>query len=85
MIRHASLFNQLLQQFPRSDFQKLVNLHKAERNTKGFGSWDQFVSMLFCHFARADSLREISYGLKCYIGKLNHLGLKKAPPKSTLA
>jgi hypothetical protein len=41
--------------------------------------------MLFCHFARADSLREISNGLACCIGKLSHLGLRKAPPKSTLA
>lgn len=41
--------------------------------------------MLFCQFARADSLREISNGLACCIGKLSHLGLKKAPPKSTLA
>lgn len=85
MTRYASLFNQLLQQFPKSDFQRLVNKHQTERNAKGFTSWSQFVSMLFCHFARADSLREISYGLACCIGKLSHLGLKKAPPKSTLA
>ena len=85
MIRCASLFNQLLQQFSKSDFQRLVNKHQTERNAKGFTSWTQFVSMLFCHFARADSLREISYGLACCIGKLSHLGLRKAPPKSTLA
>lgn len=85
MVRCASLFNQLLQQFPKSDFKRLVNKHQAERNAKGFTSWSQFVSMLFCHFARADSLREISYGLACCIGKLSHLGLRKAPPKSTLA
>lgn len=85
MVRCASLFNQLLQQFPKSDFQRLVIKHQTERNAKGFTSWSQFVSMLFCHFARADSLREISYGLACCIGKLSHLGLRKAPPKSTLA
>ena len=85
MVRCASLFNQLLQQFPKQDFQRLVNKHQTERNAKGFSSWSQFVSMLFCHFARADSLREISFGLACCIGKLSHLGLKKAPPKSTLA
>lgn len=85
MVRCASLFNQLLQQFSKSDFQRLVNKHQAERNAKGFTSWSQFVSMLFCHFARADSLREISNGLACCIGKLSHLGLRKAPPKSTLA
>ena len=81
----ASLFNQLLQQFPRSEFQRLINKHRAEKNSKGFSSWTQFVSMLFCQFAKADSLREISNGLACCIGKLSHLGLKKAPPKSTLS
>ena len=85
MNRSASLFNQLLQQFPRSEFQRLVNKHQTEKGAKGFSSWTQFVSMLFCQFARADSLREISNGLACCIGKLSHLGLKKAPPKSTLA
>lgn len=85
MNRSASLFNQLLQQFHRSDFQRLVNKHQAERGAKGFTCWTQFVSMLFCQFAKADSLREISNGLACCIGKLRHLGLRKAPPKSTLA
>jgi len=85
MAHCASLFNQLLQQFSKRDFRKLVIKHQTERNAKGFTSWSQFVSMLFCHFARADSLREIGNGLACCIGKLSHLGLRKAPPKSTLA
>jgi transposase len=41
--------------------------------------------MLFCHLARADSLREICHGLACCQGKLNHLGVFKAPNKSTLS
>jgi len=85
MARAASLFNQLLQQFPRSEFQRLVKEKRAERSAKGFSSWSQFVSMLFCQVARADSLREISNGLACCVGKLSHLGMKKAPPKSTLS
>ncbi len=41
--------------------------------------------MLFCHFSKAHSLREISNGLRSASGNLNHLGVSKAPPKSTLA
>lgn len=41
--------------------------------------------MLFCQFAQAKSLREISDGLAVTGGKLNHLGLRRAPAKSTLA
>jgi hypothetical protein len=41
--------------------------------------------MLFCQLARTESLREITNGLKCSMGKLTHLGLKKAPVRSTLS
>jgi hypothetical protein len=41
--------------------------------------------MLFCQLAQAKSLREICGGLSCCLGKLRHLGVKKAPNKSTLS
>ncbi len=41
--------------------------------------------MLFCQLAHADSLREICNGLGCCLGKLVHLGIAKAPNKSTLS
>ena len=85
MIRSASLFSQLLHQFPRNKFLGLVRKHGAERNAKGFTCWTQFVSMLFCQLAHTDSLREICNGLKCCLGKLVHLGVKTAPNKSTLS
>ena len=85
MVKVASLFSQLLSHFPRVQFQHLVNKHQAERDAKGFTCWTQFVAMLFCQMAHADSLREISNGLKCCLGKLKHLGLTKAPPRSTLS
>ena len=85
MVKVASLFSQILHHFPRAEFAALVNKHDAERNVKGFSSWSQLVAMMFCQFARADSLREICNGLKCCLGKLVHLGIKIAPNKSTLA
>jgi hypothetical protein len=85
MVKTASIFSQLLDQFPRHEFAKLVKKHGAERNAKGFTCWTQFVSMLFCQVTRTDSLREICNGLACCLGKLAHLGLSKAPNKSTLS
>lgn len=85
MVAGASLFNQLLQHFPRTEFASLVKQHEAERHSKGFSCWTQLVSMLFCQLAQADSLREICNGLKCCLGKLNHLGLSRGPSKSTLS
>ena len=85
IIQVASLFNQLLQHFPRTEFASLVKKNGAERCAKGFGCWTQLVSMLFCQLAHADSLREICNGLGCCLGKLVHLGIAKAPNKSTLS
>ena len=85
MVSTASLFNQLLKHFPRTQFAALVNKHGAERRAKGFSCWTQFVAMLFCQLARTDSLREICNGLSCCLGKLVHLGVQTAPSKSTLS
>lgn len=85
MIKVASLFSQLAHHFPRTIFQSLVKKHKAESHCKGFTCWCQFVSMTFSQIAHADSLREICNGLRCALGKLVHLGITKAPNKSTLA
>ncbi len=41
--------------------------------------------MLFCQLGHADSLREICNGLACCLGKLVHLGIARAPNKSTLS
>ena len=59
--------------------------HGAERAAKGFTSWTQFVAMLFCQLARADSLRDICNGLACCLGRLVHLGIARAPRRSTLS
>jgi hypothetical protein len=46
MLRHASLFSQLIGVFHRGSFHNLVYSHQAERYAKGFSSWDHFVAML---------------------------------------
>src|ERR1700731_3654150 len=85
IVQVASLFNQLLQHFPRTEFAALVKKHGGERAAKGFTCWTQFVAMLFCQLGRADSLREICNGLACCLGRLVHLGIAKAPRRSTLS
>ena len=85
MVTKASLFSQLLHVFPRNEFARIAKDNNAEFAAKGFTCWTQFVSMLFCQLARADSLRNICNGLACCLGKLSHLGLHEAPKKSTLS
>ena len=85
MIRSTSMFSQILRVIDRSHFARAVRDRQAERAAKGFRCWDQFVAMLFCHMAGANSLREICGGLASALGKVAHLGLKSAPARSTLS
>jgi hypothetical protein len=85
MIKVGSLFTQVLSLVDRGAFGRAVREWDAERAAKGFRCWDQFVAMVFCQLAGADSLREISGGLSTALGKLAHLGLQEAPSRSTLS
>jgi len=83
--RFSSIFSQLLQLFPRIEFEQAVKRHRSDYSAKGFTSWGRFVAILFCQFGRAHSLREICGGLASCEGKLKHLGVSDSPKRSTHA
>lgn len=85
MNRVCSIFAQVLRLLPRSEFEQAVRKHQAEKHAKGFSCWTQLIAMLFCQLGQAKSLREIVGGLASSEGKLKHLGVAKAPKRSTLA
>ncbi|MDG1730330.1 MAG: IS4 family transposase [Algibacter sp.] len=82
---NITLFSQIISKLDSSKFKKLVKTHRSNKHHKGFDSWSHLVSMLFCQFANSQSLRDISNGLRSATGNLNHLGMLKAPSKSTLS
>jgi len=82
---NISLFGQIIQRIDRSIFNKLVKEHQTDKHQKGFTSWSHLISMLFCHFAKSESLRDISNGLRSATGNLNHLGNVHPPTKSNLS
>ena len=85
MNQFSSIFGQILQIFPKTEFYSAVKETRSEKGAKGFACWGQFVAMLFCQLGQARSLREITGGLSSYLGKLRHLGIESAPSRSTLA
>ncbi len=85
MNKFSNIFGQILQIFSRSEFYRVVKETGAERGAKGFTCWQQFVGMLFCQLGQAHSLREICGGLASCLGKVKHLGIDKAPLRSTLS
>jgi hypothetical protein len=83
---NITLFSQLLQEVSRKEFRKSVNLYQTDKHSKGINSWTHLVTMLFLHLAKANSIREVTNGLKSITGNLNHLGIdKKTPSKSSLS
>lgn len=82
---NVTLFSQIIAKLDRSKFSKLVGEHDSDKHEKGCNSWTHLVSMLFSQFANSQSLRDISNGLRSATGNLNHLGIKKAPSKSTIS
>ena len=85
MERVCSIFSQIVRLIPRGVFQEAVARHEGEKHAKGMTCWSQFVAILFCHLGGARSLREITGGLAASEGKLRHLGVERAPTRSTLA
>ena len=84
MNHHHTIMGQMLQMFPRFEFQKFVSEVGTEYHARGFSSWNHFVAMLFGQLAGQDSLRGIEAGLATQSQSLYHLGV--APVRrSTLA
>ena len=64
-------------------FNKLVKERKSDHYYNAFKSWTHLVTMLFGILSRCDSMAETCEGLRAMSGKLNQLGLEKAPAKSS--
>lgn len=82
---NISLFSQIISKLDRSKFNKIVASRQTDKHNKGYNSWTHLISMLFCQFAKSVSVRDISNGLRSATGNLNHLGVEKAPSKSTIS
>ncbi|QEK50737.1 IS4 family transposase [Pedobacter aquae] len=82
---NVTLFSQIISKLERSKFNKLVSTSQSDKHNKGYTSWTHLVSMLFCQFAKSQSVRDISNGLRSATGNLNHLGIQKAPSKSSVS
>lgn len=80
-----TLFAQAIGKLPKEKIRKLIRESGTDKHCKGYDTWSQFVSMMFSQFSNCDSVRDISNGLNSANGNLNHLGIARAPSKSTIA
>jgi len=81
----VTLLSQILRLIGKNDFKKIVRENQSDKHNKGINSWTHLVSMLFMQLANAKSCRDITNGLLSATGDLNHLGVDKAPSKSSVS
>ncbi len=77
------IFKQIINLLEPIGLSSIIKKHKADHYYKAFKAKTQLITMLFGIFSRCDSMTETCEGLRAMSGKLNHLGLDKAPAKST--
>jgi len=77
------IFKQIMNLVSKVDIQGLIRKHNSDYYYKAFKTRTHLFTMLFGILSRCDSMNEICEGLRAMGGKLNHLGLDKAPAKST--
>lgn len=82
---NITLFSQILRVIDRELLNRLVEKYGSDKHSKGINTWTHLVTMLFMQFADASSIRDITTGLRSATGDLNHLGVSKAPSKSSLS
>ena len=69
-----TLFAQVIALLPKEIIRKIIRDAGTDKHCKGYNTWIQLVSMIFCQFSNCDSVRDISNGLKSATGNLNHPG-----------
>ena len=79
-----SVFQQLLKQIPRRQFQSIVEKHGSDKWVKSFTSWQHLVAMLFAQASAQTSLRDVVATFNAHPARHFHLGARPLA-RSTLA
>lgn len=79
------VLSQILDIIPSSLIYKANRKHQANRYYKKLPLRVHLVSLLYGVFSYCNGLRELCEGILACEGKLSHLGLDKAPARSTLS
>jgi len=79
------ILSQILDTIPSSVINLANRKHKANRYYKRIPLRVHLISLLYGVFSYCNGLRELCEGMLACEGKLLHLGLDKAPPRSTLS
>lgn len=80
-----TVFAQLMDFLPLSDFRACVTRYDGDYKVRSFSCLDQFLTLAFAQLTHRDSLRDIETSLRAVPSKLYHMGFRGAIARSTLA
>jgi hypothetical protein len=79
------VFSQLLDFFPKREFQECVVRYRGNYRLRRFSCRDQFLAMTFAQLTYRESLRDVETCLEAMNEKLYHAGFRSKVSRSTLA
>ncbi|HTO16565.1 MAG TPA: IS4 family transposase [Edaphocola sp.] len=79
------VFGQLISLIDDEIISNAVNKTQSDKFTKKFTTKDHLISMVFCSFAKCNSLREVAGAMLGLSGKTNGFQLQHIPKRSTLS
>ena len=79
------VFSQLIKLIPRHEVERISRSTSANRYCKKFDTWHHLLTMLYSTYQHCSSLREIETGIVACEGRLQSLGIKHFPRKSTFS
>ncbi|RZK97714.1 MAG: IS4 family transposase, partial [Pedobacter sp.] len=79
------IFSQLLKLIPQDTVLRIASDNKSDRYCKRFNTYEHLVTMMYAVFNNCDSLREVATGMLAMEQRLNHLGIRHYPRRSTIS
>ena len=79
------VFTQLLKYLPKSIVLNAVRQFKSDHYCKKFDTYHHLITMLYACYQHCTSLREVSTGMQACEGRLQSLGIRYLPARSTLS
>lgn len=80
-----TVFSQIIEFFPKYEFNKLVTKYNGNYRSRTFSCWDQFLCMAFAQLSYRESLRDIEACLTAQPNKLYHMGIKGTVARTNLS